>query len=159
LTGYCGARALIIGSNDDPHAAVVANAVTRKAEVVLLDVAALERSQFRVTPTKVTINLPGKVDVTLSAKVRGWMRRVAPADWDVGVSVGSADAAVKASWLALLSAVVRVPDIQWLTNPTSAALAENVTIQVVAGGIQGWPAKASRRASRVLMPCLRAVAV
>jgi hypothetical protein len=139
VTGSERAHALIIGSEDDPHAAAVAEAVERYMPVVLLDVASLEHSRFTVTPTETAVGTPSEPRATLLQPGRGWVRRVAPADWDANVVVGSTGAAVKASWLALLSAVVRISVIEWLTDPTAAALAENKLLQYAAAARCGLP--------------------
>jgi glutathione synthase/RimK-type ligase-like ATP-grasp enzyme len=72
--------------------------------------------------------------------VRGWIRRLAPPDWQRGVVVDSHDAAVKTAWLSLVVAVIRTSEVEWLTNLDALVSAENKLVQhAVATGL-GVPA-------------------
>ncbi|WDG18264.1 hypothetical protein [Microbacterium sp. Clip185] len=70
----------------------------------------------------------GDAEIALSAReagTRGWVRRVAPADWLIGVQAESLDAAVRGSWLTLIGALLRSPGLEWLTRIDDISAAEN----------------------------------
>ncbi len=69
------------------------------------------------------------VDVCTDNACRGWIRRLAPARWDHGVRLGSHRAAVLASRLTLLAAIVRDPALTWLTGVDDLFAAENKIVQ------------------------------
>ncbi|MEH0827297.1 MULTISPECIES: ATP-grasp domain-containing protein [unclassified Micromonospora] len=60
---------------------------------------------------------------------RGWARRLAPAGWDHGVTLGSHAAAILSSRLALLAAILRDPNLTWLTSVDALFAAENKLVQ------------------------------
>ena len=129
MTSTAPQHILIVGSGEDPHAAAVKDAVSGQAHAILVDAASLECSDVTVTPTSVVLRCEQCGLVELGGGVRAWLRRVAPAAWDAQVVIGSTAAAVKASWLALLSAVLRLPGLLWLGPPTAVELAENKLLQ------------------------------
>lgn len=61
--------------------------------------------------------------------VFGWIRRMAPPDWQRGLVVDSHDAAVKTSWLSLLVAIVRTCNVNWLSELDDLVAAENKLVQ------------------------------
>lgn len=68
-------------------------------------------------------------DIRIDGQCRGWIRRLAPAGWDHGVRLGSHRAAVLASRLTLLAALVRDPALTWLTGVDDLFAAENKIVQ------------------------------
>ncbi|PSK65582.1 hypothetical protein B0E53_02483 [Micromonospora sp. MH33] len=60
---------------------------------------------------------------------RGWIRRLAPAGWDLGVPLGSHAAARLSSRLALLAAILREPSLTWVTPVDPLFAAENKVVQ------------------------------
>lgn len=62
-------------------------------------------------------------------RVRGWIRRLAPAGWDGGVTLGSTDAARLASRMTALAGILRQPGIEWLCSVDALFAAENKIVQ------------------------------
>ncbi|MDG4790229.1 hypothetical protein O7626_30635 [Micromonospora sp. WMMD1102] len=60
---------------------------------------------------------------------RGWIRRLAPAGWDLGVPLGGHGAARLSSRLALLAAILREPSLTWVTSVDPLFAAENKVVQ------------------------------
>lgn len=96
------------------------------ARPLVMDAAALEDLQFRLTEDAFEIGSGTDAQVlSRDAKSRGWLRRLAPATWRTGVISESVEAAEKASWLSLVTAVIRSLDVTWLTHLDAIAAAEN----------------------------------
>lgn len=125
---------LIVGSWEDPHARSVATRLSERDRVhpVVVDASTLRASRFVVEPSRVMVVLPGEEPIELEHGARAWLRRVAPDGWDAGTVLGSHDAAVKSSWLSLLSGIARTAQVAWLTDPAAAAVAENKLVQYAA---------------------------
>ncbi len=125
------ARPLIVGSKDDPHVVAVSHAAHRKGlEPIVLDVPVLEGSAVElVDDTLILDGAEGCEELILSLPRRGWISRLVPAGWDHGVRIGSHDAAIKASWLSLLAAVVRASRATWLTDLDAVVAAEGKLLQ------------------------------
>ncbi len=124
------ARIVIVGSIGDPHVTSVASRLSRPH--VLLDAERLAEVTFAITPTTMQL-----ADAELIGEWRGWLRRLAPPDWENGVVIGSHDAASKASWLTALAFVARHPDGEWLTGLDALTAAEGKLHQYAAAGACG----------------------
>lgn len=118
-------RPLVIGEAADPHVAAVLAATRREPHV--LDAASLEASPFSLVSQR--IREVGRVDLATSDRTpglrRGWLRRIAPANWMTGVLAESRASAEKSAWLALLATVIHDRSITWLTPVEAFARAEN----------------------------------
>ncbi|WP_157416942.1 hypothetical protein [Nocardioides sp. Iso805N] len=127
---------LIVGDPRDPHVAAVAQLLTTAP--VIIDAATwatapvtLDTNGLRVAGTKA---LPG----------RGWIRRLAPAGWNVPLPREDAAAsAERSAALSGLAAVVRLTEIEWLSPVEALGAAENKPHQYrllhqVGIAIPGW---------------------
>ncbi len=74
----------------------------------------------------------GELRVLSEAPVRGWLRRLAPPDWQRGLVLESHEAVVKAAWLSLLVSITRCCGVRWLTELDAMLSAENKLVQAVA---------------------------
>lgn len=125
-------QALILGSTEDPHVRAVGDSLYQSGRVrpVVLDVDILSRSEFDVPAERGSrLTVPGEGAVELRVGQRGWLRRIAPDSWYQGIVYGSREAAERGAWLALLSAIVRTTQVQWLSDPAAASIAENKLVQ------------------------------
>jgi glutathione synthase/RimK-type ligase-like ATP-grasp enzyme len=73
----------------------------------------------------------------LAGPVRGWVRRLAPPDWQRGVVLESHEAALKTAWLSLLSAIIRTTGVHWLTELETLISSENKMVQYTAATAAG----------------------
>lgn len=125
-------QALLLGSSEDSHVQAVTETLRRSGRVhpVVLDADVLSHSEFDVSPgLGARLKLPGEGAIELQVGQRGWLRRIAPDQWYEGVVHGSRDAAESSAWLALLSAIVRTTEVEWLSDPVAASVAENKLVQ------------------------------
>ncbi|MDP9347179.1 MAG: hypothetical protein M3P44_16000 [Actinomycetota bacterium] len=99
-----------------------------QVEPALLDVATLEVGPYFVSGTSLRIGVGGQ-EVALAAPTRGWIRRLAPPQWRLGVAGGSRDGAVRGAWLALLTGLIAEPTVAWLTAYEQLFTSENKLIQ------------------------------
>lgn len=106
---------------------VIANAATLPKTLDLLDVSAIHMRDVEGYPCEIG---DGHV-------ARGWIRRLAPDDWDAHTVMGSQLAAVLAARLTLLGAVARDPSVAWLTEVDDLFAAENKVVQLRAAAAQG----------------------
>lgn len=132
---------LIVGDRADPHVEAVLDLLPA-GRTIVLDAVSLSDVVQWLDPVNVRlIDTSGNV-VTLGADrmaARGWIRRLAPAGWDLGVPLGSHSAARLSSRLALLASILREPSLAWLTPVDSLFAAENKVVQyrtAVAAGIR-----------------------
>lgn len=133
-----GRAALLVGDLDDPHLRAVADLLPADRRVVL-DAATLERALLLVTPEQTILKTESGDDVMLPpSPVRGWIRRLAPAGWDHSVQLGSHRAAVMASRVALLAAIMRDPSVSWITPVDQLYAAENKLTQYRAAASAGF---------------------
>lgn len=107
--------------------------------LVIVDAARLD-----AVVTNVDLRAVALVDVTgeccsVSAQTpaRGWLRRLAPVAWDHGVRIGSHEAAVLASRLTLLAAILRDTAVSWVTPVDALYPAENKIVQYRAAAACG----------------------
>lgn len=119
---------LIIGTRTDPHVAAVVSALGD--ECVVVDAQELGVSQFAFEPPTAEIELD-ECRWRAGGRCRGWARRLSPMGWEAGAVVGSLDATEKAAWLSLLAALLRHPDVEWLTAFDRMNAAENKLTQAV----------------------------
>lgn len=120
---------LLVGDPRDPHLTAVAAAFADEGTVVL-DAATVTDVVEHLTldQTRLT-DLSGSSCVLGTQPVRGWLRRLAPAGWDDRAVMGSKQAAVLASRMALLAGVIRTPSISWITPIAAGFAAENKLVQ------------------------------
>lgn len=117
---------ILVGARHDPHVAAIADILRDHAFVV--DVESIRRGTFEMSPSRMRIeNDDGSI--LLQPGTTGWIRRLSPLNWEVGTRIGSHDAAVKSSWLALLATVLRNPNVAWLSSLDSTNSAENKLTQ------------------------------
>jgi len=102
-----------------PHGLVVVDAVTLPQTVCCVGLIASILRDVTGEP----------VVLSMSVRARGWVRRLAPAGWDAGTVLGSHRAAVLASRLALLGAIVRDPAVAWLTPIDPLIASESKMVQ------------------------------
>lgn len=116
---------VIVGAVDDPHVHAVLERTD--CQVVVLDAASLSQIPYAFRNGGLTLpDIEGKlVTISPESNIRGWIRRIAPADWMMGVSGESQVAAIKASWLTLLTAIIRTMGVQWLSPIDEIVRAEN----------------------------------
>jgi hypothetical protein len=129
---------LVIGDPGDLHVAAVIDRLPARG-LAVLDAAALP-DVFRHMDTAETmlVDRAGELVVLTSCSpARGWVRRFAPAGWDSGVRLGSHRAALLASRLGLLGAILRDPAVCWLTPIDMLIAAENKIVQYRAAELLG----------------------
>lgn len=116
---------VIIGAVDDPHVQAVLQRTD--CRVVVLDAASLSKTPYVFANGVLTLpDIEGRlVTISPDSDIRGWIRRIAPADWMTGVSGESQVAAIKASWLTLLTAIIRTLGVRWLSHIDEVVRAEN----------------------------------
>lgn len=124
----------MVGSNDDPHVSAVL-ASTSARPVLVIDVATFAARSYALEDGYLRVDdAPGKETVEIGGdwNVRGWIRRIAPPEWQRGLAVESHEAAVNTAWLALLTAAVRTCGVTWLTGLDALVAAENKLVQQAA---------------------------
>lgn len=116
--------ALVVGARDDIHVERVCARLSRP--VMIVDAESLSRIEFAVTGERVVLD-DGESRVAWSTDepARGWLRRVAPLNWQAGVAPPSQQFAEMSSWLALLSALARGGNARWLTGLDESVRADN----------------------------------
>lgn len=126
------ATAVVVGNSDDLHLRVVVDRLAGR-DVMVFDAATLSGQRFRLDPERVQV---GDLCAGVEAPAQGWLRRLAPPNWQRGLMLESHDAVVKAAWLAFLVSVTRVCGIRWLTSLDALIAAENKLVQAsVARGL------------------------
>jgi hypothetical protein len=135
------APVLIVGDRADPHVTAVVDLLPARGTVVLDAVSLSDVVQW-LGPADVRLIDVSGATVSLGGDrmaARGWIRRLAPAGWDLGVPLGSHGAARLSSRLALLAAILREPSLIWLTQVDPLFAAENKVVQyrtALAAGIR-----------------------
>ncbi|MGM0931161.1 MAG: ATP-grasp domain-containing protein [Actinomycetota bacterium] len=116
---------VIVGQLSDPHVQSVIRHVD--GQVVVFDAASLSDFPFEFYESALTLpDTKGRaVTISPGQHARGWIRRISPADWMTGVPGESQEAAIKASWITLLTAVIRTSGVQWLSDIDQIVRAEN----------------------------------
>ncbi|MCP2323455.1 hypothetical protein HDA40_001962 [Hamadaea flava] len=129
---------LLVGDLADPHMRAVADLIPSRRRIVL-DAATLEPALARMTPEQIVVrSVEGRLFALPDSQARGWIRRLAPAGWDQGVPLGSHRAAVLASRITLLAAILREPSVSWLTPVDRLYAAENKMVQYRAASAAGF---------------------
>jgi hypothetical protein len=121
---------IIVGDGADPHVRAVADCLPTNGTVIV-DATTLHQVVHSLDPIKTTlIDVAGeKVELNAGNSSRGWLRRLAPAGWDHAVVLGGHTAAVLASRLTLLAAVLRDPALTLATPVDDLFAAENKLVQ------------------------------
>lgn len=125
-----GVAALLIGDRDDPHVDAVLARLPARGTVVV-NAANVAEVVERVTPGVTLLRDVGGVVCTVAGggPTVAWLRRLAPSGWDDAAVLGSHEAAVLSSRLALIAAIMRDPAISWLTTVDAAFSAESKIVQ------------------------------
>lgn len=118
--------ALIIGDLADPHVRAVSD---RSGDVLVIDAESLPRHTYSVTSSGFRISRSDGTSYN-SAGARGWIRRLAPADWSHGKVAGSHAAAAQASVISLLAGIARAPGVDWLTPLDPLLVSESKLVQM-----------------------------
>jgi hypothetical protein len=82
------AYAIVVGDGEDPHVRAVVEQLPG-AGLVIIDAVRVPAIMARLGPTITTITdvTGAPVEIRPDAAVRGWIRRLAPAGWDHGVTL------------------------------------------------------------------------
>jgi hypothetical protein len=130
LTAAHTCWAVVVGDSADPHVQEVVSGLP-PVGLVVLDAATLSVTVrgLGLSSTVLLDTTGTPVVLSPAAPARGWVRRLAPAGWDHGVSLGSHRAALLSSRLALLGAILRDPAVTWLTPIDPLIAAENKIVQ------------------------------
>lgn len=107
------APVLIVGDRADPHVEAIVDLLPAEGTVVL-DAVSLSDVLRWLDPASIRLIDVSGATVSLGGDrmaARGWIRRLAPAGWDLGVPLGSHGAARLSSRLALLAAILREPSL------------------------------------------------
>lgn len=122
-------RRIVVGDVTDVHVAAIA-ALLPASGTVVVDAATVTSTVEHLNLDRTRMkDLVGETCVLGSEPALGWLRRLAPAGWDDGAILGAKQAAVLASRMALLAAVMRDPSITWLTPLGANFAAENKIVQ------------------------------
>ena len=121
------ATAVAVGSTSDEHLRSVVDRLVRP-DVAIFDTAAMSERQFVMGPGYLQL---GELRLSSETPVRGWLRRLAPPDWQRGIVLESHEAAVKTAWLSLLVSITRCCGVRWLTELDAMLSAENKLVQAV----------------------------
>ncbi|MEH0483498.1 hypothetical protein QBA94_43430 [Streptomyces scabiei] len=129
---------VLIGDPGDPHIDIVAQRLPRQGTVVI-DAGSLPTVLEEMRLQGCTVRDLAGEPVLLAPQIpsRGWIRRLAPAGWDSGVTLGSKRAAGLASRMTALAAVVRQPGTRWLCDVDALFAAENKIVQYRAADVLG----------------------
>ncbi|MBF9127983.1 hypothetical protein I0C86_03070 [Plantactinospora sp. S1510] len=112
--------------------------LVRPDRLVVIDASSLQPGVVAVAPDQTVFETADGTRVNVSDRsMRGWLRRLAPANWSHGTMLGSHEAAVMASRVALLAAIIRDPKIEWITSLDSLYAAENKVVQYRAAEAAG----------------------
>lgn len=126
---------LVVGGESDPHVSAVLGHLD-DCLITLIDAVSLPTLEYEVTP--IDFELTARGGATLRSRgTRGWIRRLAPADWGLGQAIGSHTAVAQASLVSLLAAIARTPGVTWLTDIDPLVLGESKLLQMRAAGSLG----------------------
>lgn len=109
-------------------------------EPFIVDVSTLEATPYSLSDRVLCLETGGgPKEVTLEARTRGWIRRLAPPHWRRGTRLGSEASAIRASWMALLASIAGDPEVTWLTPLDRLFLRENKLLQARVANRLGVP--------------------
>ncbi|MFI6713285.1 RimK family alpha-L-glutamate ligase [Nonomuraea sp. NPDC050478] len=135
---------MIIGDPDDPHVKAVATRLARPRDGWIVNAATLAETTYTWQDARLSLRKHHRAEVIAPGiGTRGWIRRLAPADWQRGVVIESVEAAEKTAWLSLLTAVLRTCGVDWLTGIDSLVTAENKLVQQTTARRLGIPTPAT----------------
>jgi hypothetical protein len=136
------AEAVVVGSHDDPHVEAVIGSWDSHS-VLVIDASSISDHEYSLHDGSFTVlrgpDQGGPIQLHHGIRARGWIRRLAPPDWQRGLVVDSHEAAVKTAWLSLLVATIRTCSVDWLTGIDALVAAENKLIQHAAAQQLGIP--------------------
>lgn len=130
-------RGIIIGSRDDVHVQRVLELAT--VDHLVVDAHSLSLSAIAVDMDSITIGDGAWRVSSEGPPARGWVRRIAPEQWQDGVVAGSRKSAEQSAWLSLVGAIGRSPLVHWLTSVDHGLIAENKHYQLVVAKERGVP--------------------
>lgn len=132
------ARVVIVGDIEDPHVYAVVKLMPHAGVVVLDSTLVSDVVRHLSGDATMLTDLQGDTCwITGDTVVRGWLRRLAPAGSDHGITLGSRHSAMLASRLTLLAGVIRDPAITWLTPVDALFAAENKIVQYRTAAAEG----------------------
>jgi hypothetical protein len=121
-------RPIIIGEPTDLHVAAVATAVrARGSEPVVFSTSVLENEDYRLDERSLDLGTD-HLDFA-NGQGRGWIRRLAAPGWRRSVTLESHDGAVRSSLITLLTGLIRVLPVEWLSPLEQLLAADNKVIQ------------------------------
>ncbi|WP_331739996.1 hypothetical protein OG613_45005 (plasmid) [Streptomyces sp. NBC_00015] len=155
-SGKQTAPVVVIGDLTDPHVREVTDRICPRRPLAVLDTVGLQRTRFTASYDAFSVDtVNGQGTAHLEQARRGWIRRLAPADWDTGIKLGSKQAAVHGAWRALLTALPRTLACDWLSGLDALLTAENKVVQCRAAsdaGIRMPPTVVTNDASNAPSP-------
>ena len=104
----------------------------------VFDVQTMQKLTFEFRPPNIRIWAP-EWELEVGPQTRGWLRRLSPMSWEAGTVIGTHEAVDKASRLALLAALLRHPDVRWLSGVDPLTAAENKLTQYTIAARLGIP--------------------
>lgn len=115
---------LVIGRIDDPHVAAVIDAARQGDAALVVDADTIRSVSWALRPSDARIG-----GYTVGGGTRGWVRRVAPAGYEHGLTLGSVEAAEHSAWLAFMTSLMRIDTIDWITSFDATLRAEDKLVQ------------------------------
>jgi hypothetical protein len=122
------ATAVVVGNTSDEHLHAVLDRVGG-SDVAIFDAATLAEQQFVMGVGYLRL---GELRICAEEPLQGWLRRLAPPDWQRGLVLESHEAVAKAAWLSLLVSIARTCGVRWLTDLDALIGAENKLVQAIA---------------------------
>lgn len=119
-----GAAIVVIGSVDDPHVEKVLAAGGCSDDALVVDAETIQGLSWSVEPTGARID-----NRLVERGARGWVRRLAPAGYEHDLKLGSVEAAEHSSWLALMTSLMRLDIVDWLSPFDVVMRAEDKVVQ------------------------------
>lgn len=108
---------------------------SKQDRVTVVDAATLSGIDFLLTDEGLDLR-DGETTFS-SGAARGWLRRLAPADWSHGHPAGSRHAVAQAATVSLLAGIARVQGIHWLTHIDPLLIGESKLVQIQAARKMG----------------------
>jgi hypothetical protein len=126
---------LIIGDMADLHVSAVFGELSiRDLAPLVLDAESLATTRWRRSINGIEVAVDGR----WRSPTRGWLRRLAPAGYHIGMALGSLAAAEATARLALIASLSET-DIEWVTDYWSTIRAENKLVQYRLALAEGVP--------------------